>query len=47
MSINFCTRERFTEYLYRLSKTPPYFNIQKDEIESIINELDPYSTGTI
>ncbi len=43
---DFCTRERFTEYFMEVVK-PKKALFSDEEIDSIMNELDPYYTGII
>lgn len=43
---DFCTRERFVEYFNDVAK-PKGGLFSDEEIDSILNELDPYFTGII
>lgn len=43
---DFCTRERFHEYFVEVAK-PRDGHFSDEEIDSILNELDPYFTGII
>jgi hypothetical protein len=43
---DFCTRERFVEYFNDVCKAKGGM-FSDEEIESILNELDPYYTGII
>jgi hypothetical protein len=43
---DFCTRERFQEFFNEVARGKnAYFS--DEEIDSILNELDPYFTGII
>lgn len=44
---NFCTRERFQEYFLNINKSHELTNFSDEEVEIIMNELDPYNTGAI
>lgn len=41
---SFCTRERFIEYFITIK---PVVDFADDEIDNILQELDPYQTGAI
>ena len=43
---DFCTRERFIEYFMDIVR-PKKLHFSDEEIDSIMNELDPYYTGII
>jgi hypothetical protein len=43
---DFCTRERFIEFFNEVAKPKNAF-FSDEEIDSILNELDPYYTGII
>jgi hypothetical protein len=43
---DFCTRERFIEYFVDVVRAKKAF-FSDEEIDSIMNELDPYYTGII
>ncbi len=43
---DFCTRERFIEYFVEIVR-PKKVAFSDEEIDSIMNELDPYYTGII
>ena len=43
---DFCTRERFVEYFTDVAKTKGGL-FSEEEVDSILNELDPYFTGII
>ncbi len=43
---DFCTRERFIEYFMDVVR-PKKLHFSDEEIDSIMNELDPYYTGII
>lgn len=42
---DFCTRERFIQYFTEVVRTKERYS--SEEIDSIMNELDPYYTGII
>lgn len=43
---DFCTRERFVEYFQEVVKAKGGL-FSDEEIDSILNELDPYFTGVV
>jgi hypothetical protein len=47
VNVQFCTRERLQEYFMKINSSSAPFQFPDDEIELILNELDPYSTGAI
>ena len=47
VNVQFCTRERLQEYFLKINSSTAPFQFPDDDIELILNELDPYSTGAI
>ena len=47
--LSFCTRDRFVEYFLMINELNGHTSIQfsQEEIDLILNELDPYNTGVI
>jgi hypothetical protein len=44
---NFVTRERVQEYFLHINESLPLGKFEDEEVENIMNELDPYSTGVL